>query len=147
MIARLAAPMTWSNGLFPRPFCSGAGSSSPSESGTCRKDADLERGFERAVEEGRDWILLGGAASLRALVDCVCDSYSTEVLRGTVVLVEPEAQAPFGVCMSVAAWWKAAAMLTEVSFTLHFSGSSDCDSDEFCLITLGGDREPRVGAP
>jgi hypothetical protein len=109
-------------------------------------DVFLERGFARDAEEGRDWSLLGGAASLRELVDWDWDSYSTEVLRGTTVRVDPEAQELFGFCMSVAAWWKAAAILTEVSFTLHFSGSSDCESDELGRAGLGGDREPNAGA-
>jgi hypothetical protein len=92
----------------------------------------LDRGFAREEVVGRAWSLLGGAASLRALVDWDWDSYSTEVLRGTAaaVRVEPEAQELFG-SMSVAAWWKAAAIFTEVSLTLHFSGSSAWGS-EFC---------------
>lgn len=92
----------------------------------------LETGFARdADEEGREWSLLGGAASLRALVEWLCASYSCEVLRGRAAadLVEPEAHALFGPCMSVAAWWKAAATFTDVSFTLHFSGSRDCESE------------------
>jgi hypothetical protein len=81
---------------------------------------------------------LGGGAKRRLLVDCVSFSYSTEVLRGTcvgllVAVREPEAHAVFGFvvaaaagcCMlsrSSAANVNAFAILTVVSFTLHFSG-------------------------
>ena len=59
-------------------------SSSSSESGTTRlKEFALARGR-------RD-----GGASLRIVV-CVSFSYSTEVLRGTPVRVDPEAQESFG---------------------------------------------------
>ena len=71
---------------------------------------------------------LGGGARRRLEVEWVSFSYSTEVLRGTLRLVwEPDAQALFGLpgamsCEVVAAWLNAAAMLTEVSLTAHFSG-------------------------
>lgn len=83
---------------------------------------------------------LGGGAKRRVLVDCVSFSYSTEVLRGTMVAEEdaPDAQALFGLefrlgmdaeddaegCMllSSAARMNAFAMLTVVSLTLHLSG-------------------------
>lgn len=70
------------------------------------------------------------------VIDWVSFSYSTEVLRGRVAAErEPEAHELFGFgaagCISSAARWNAFAMLTVVSFTLHFSG-------------LGGERRPRV---
>lgn len=61
-------------------------------------------------------------------VEWVSFSYSTDVLRGTLRFVwEPDAQALFGLvgamsCEVDAAWLKAAAMFTDVSFTVHFSG-------------------------
>lgn len=64
---------------------------------------------------------LGGAGKRRWAGAAA--SYSTEVLRGTrLVRVEPDAQEALGVVMSLTAWWKAEAMLTEVSLTDHFSG-------------------------
>ena len=71
---------------------------------------------------------LGGGARRRLEVEWVSFSYSTDVLRGTLRLVcEPDAQALFGLLVTMsevdAAWLKAAAMFTEVSFTVHFSGS------------------------
>lgn len=124
--ARFAAPATCSNGLFPRPFALGRSSS---ESGTCSEVSAFDRGFLEGFEfefGGREPTLLFGAARRREVVDCTCDSYSTDVLRGTTVRDEVEAHDVFGVVcagsISLAACVKAVAMLTEVSFTLHFSG-------------------------
>jgi hypothetical protein len=94
----LAASRIDSKGLLPRPFW-GAGSSSPSESGTKRAELVLESGLidrELLFRDDED-IRLGGAASRRVLLDCCSFSYSTEVLRGTAVFdrFEPEAQAVF----------------------------------------------------
>jgi hypothetical protein len=76
---------------------------------------------------------LGGGARRRIPVDCDCCSYSTDVLRCTVLVVrEPEAHESFGVICGMSgmvetAWWNAVAILTEVSLTLHFSG---CGGEE-----------------
>lgn len=138
--ARLVISTTCSNGLLPRSglAVAVAMSSSPSESGTCRTDTCFESGFREAAPlllEGGGARRLGGGAKRRLLVDWVSFSYSTDVLRGTVVVFvvvvvrEPEAHAELGsvtgCCigsMSSAARVNAFAMLTVVSLTLHFSG-------------------------
>lgn len=119
-------------GLLPRTY--GATSSSPSESGTCRKLVCFDTGLLLApLLRAGGASRFGGGAKRRTVVLCVSFSYSTDVLLGTLVaeVRDPEAHAlleleRFGreeCCMLwSAARTNALAMLTVVSFTLHRSG-------------------------